>query len=64
MDNQIKNQLLNELENLTSNMEIPFAKRKDYNWLIQNAELSNQNHKNLAKVIKISQLLKKEEVIG
>jgi len=53
-------QLINELENLTSNMDIPFARRKDVNWLLRNADINNKNHKNLAKVIKICQLLSNE----
>jgi hypothetical protein len=61
MDNQVKNQLLNELENLTRNMDIPIQRQKDFRWLMRNAGINNPNHKNLGKINKICQLLMKEE---
>lgn len=60
MDKVTIMQLMNELENLTSNMDIPFGRRKDFRWLLRNADINNHNHKNLAKVIKICQLLSTE----
>jgi len=49
-----------ELENLTTNMDIPFYRRTDAAWLIRNASINNADHKNLAKVIKIATLLTRE----
>lgn len=60
MDSKTKNQLLNELENLTRSMNVPTFKQKDVDWLLENIETNNVNHKNLSKVKKICQLLKKE----
>jgi hypothetical protein len=54
-----KNQILNELEKLTSQMDIPFARLKDYNWLLRNAAINNPDSLKLKKVIMICQLLVK-----
>lgn len=56
------NQLLNELENLTISMNIPIGRRKDYNWILRNVQFENQGNRNLEKVIKICQILKKAEM--
>lgn len=64
MDNKTKNQLLNELENLTRFMDIPLQRQKDPHWLLRNAGINNANHKNLDKVIKICKFIMKEENNG
>lgn len=64
MDNKTKNQLLNELENLTRNMDIPLNRQKDPHWLSRNADINNPGHKNLDKITKICKLLMKEENNG
>ena len=56
------NQLLNELENLTTSMNIPIARRKDYRWIMRNGEILNEGNRNLDKVIKICKILLKEEM--
>jgi hypothetical protein len=61
MESIVKNQLLNELENLTRNMDIPIQRQRDFRWLSRNAGINNPNHKNLDKINKICQLLMKEE---
>jgi hypothetical protein len=61
MDNLIKNQLLNELENLTRQMDVPIHRQKDPGWLLRNAGINNPGHKNLEKIIKICKLLRKED---
>lgn len=61
LDPIVKQQLLNELENLTRSMDIPFARQKDPSWLLRNAGINNAGHKNLDKLIKICKLLRKEE---
>lgn len=61
IDNKTRNQLLNELEKLTSVMNIPIQKQKDSHWLLNNASINNPNHKNLEKIIKICNLLEKEK---
>lgn len=57
----VKKQLLDELENLTRLMDIPLARQKDHNWLLQNASINNQGHKNLEKVIRICKFLISKE---
>lgn len=64
MDNKTKNQLLNELENLTRFMDIPLNRQKDPHWLLRNAGINNQGHKNLDKVIRICKFIVKEERNG
>lgn len=61
MDNNTKQQLLNELENLTMNMNIPFLNLRDPDWLLENVEVSNVGHKNINKIIQISKLLVKDK---
>lgn len=57
----VKNQLLNELENLTRVMDIPLARQKDPHWLLRNADINNPNHKNLDKIIRICKFLISKE---
>ena len=57
-----RNQLLNELERITSLMDVPFARQKDYSWLLRNVAINNKNEKQVKKVITICQLLMKEEM--
>lgn len=49
--------LFAELEKLTTNMDIPVFRRMDAAWLVRNAPINNQDHKNLQKVMKIAKLL-------
>jgi hypothetical protein len=55
------NQLLNELERLSSLMNIPIGRRKDYRWIMRNGEILNEGNRNLEKVLKICKVLVKEE---
>lgn len=64
MDKKVKNQLLNELENLTDTMIIPLVRQKDCRWLLDNAAINNSNHKNLTKVIRICEYLIEREENG
>lgn len=57
MDDYTRSLLLNELENLTTPMDIPPQRRKDFRWLMRNAGINNGNHTNLPKVLKICKLL-------
>jgi len=57
LDQKVKQQLLNELENLTRSMNIPFNRQRDANWLLTNACVNNAGHKNLDKIVKICKLL-------
>lgn len=56
------NQLLNELERLSTLMNIPIARRKDYRWIMRNGEILNEGNRNLEKAIKICKMLLKEEM--
>lgn len=56
------NQLLNELERLTTLMNIPIGRRKDYRWIMRNGEILNEGNRNLDKTIKICKVLLKEEM--
>ena len=56
-----KKQLLDELEKLASFMDIPFARRKDYRWIMRNVSINNTDDKKIKKVISICQLLMKDE---
>lgn len=58
---EYRNQLLNELEKITSLMNVPFARQKDYSWLLNNIAINNENEKQVKKVITICQLLMKKE---
>ncbi|CAB4135658.1 hypothetical protein UFOVP573_55 [uncultured Caudovirales phage] len=61
---EYKKQLLNELEKLTSLMDIPFARRTDIHWILQNVVMNNTDEKKIKKVISICQLLVKDETNG
>ena len=61
MDNLTKTQLLNELENLTRQMDVPINRQKDPGWLLRNVGINNPGHKNINKIIKICKLLRKED---
>jgi hypothetical protein len=56
------NQLLNELERLSTLMNIPIGRRKDYRWIMRNGEVLNEGNRNLDKAIKICKVLLKEEM--
>ena len=62
MDKLQRNQLFNELDKITSVMNIPFARQKDCSWLLTNVAINNENEKQIKKVITICQLLMKEEM--
>jgi hypothetical protein len=59
---EYKNQLLDELEKLASSMDIPFARRKDYRWIMRNVSINNTDDKKIKKIITICQLLMKGEM--
>lgn len=40
-------------------MNVPFARQKDYSWLLNNIAINNENEKQVKKVITICQLLAK-----
>ena len=56
-----KQQLLDELEKLTSFLDIPFARRTDIHWILRNVAINNTDEKRVKKVISICQLLMKGE---
>ena len=56
-----KQQLLDELEKLTSLLDIPFARRTDIHWILRNVAINNSDEKRVKKVISICQLLMKGE---
>lgn len=58
---EYKNQILDELEKLTSTMNIPFARRRDYRWIIRNVAINNTDDEKIKKVLKICNLLVKGE---
>lgn len=64
MDNYTKHLLLNELDKLASSVNIPIARTKDYNWILRNVLINNENNKTTQKIIQICQLLKKGEDNG
>jgi hypothetical protein len=60
MDNYTRHLLLNELDKISSQFNIPISKSKDYEWILENLEISNQNEKSVKKVIQICSLLSSE----
>lgn len=58
---EYKAQILDELEKLTSSMNIPFARRRDYRWIIRNVAINNTDDEKIKKVLKICNLLLKGE---
>lgn len=60
MDNYTRHLLLNELDKISSQLNIPISKSKDYEWILENLEISNQNEKSVKKVIQICSLLSSE----
>jgi signal recognition particle subunit SEC65 len=61
---EYKSQILDELEKLASFLDIPFARRRDYRWIMRNVAINNTDNKNIKKVITICQLLMKDETNG
>lgn len=61
MDNYTKHLLLNELDKLATQIQIPIFRSKDYNWILRNIMINNESSERIQKVIKICQLLKKGE---
>lgn len=45
-------------------MDIPFARRTDIHWILQNVVMNNTDEKKIKKVISICQLLVKDETNG
>jgi len=60
MDNYTKHLLLNELEKISSQFNIPVSKSKDYEWILENIEINDQNKKSVKKIIQICSLLSSE----
>jgi len=61
MDNYTRHLLLNELDKLSSQVKIPMLRSKDYNWILRNLMINNEDNKTTKKIIQICQLLKKGE---
>lgn len=61
---EYKRQLLDELEKLSSLLDIPFARRRDYRWIMRNVAINNTDDKKMKKVISICQLLMKDKTNG
>jgi hypothetical protein len=61
MDNYTRHLLLNELDKLASQIQIPVFRTKDYNWILRNILINNESNEKVEKVIKICQLLKTQE---
>jgi hypothetical protein len=59
MHNENNEQLFNELEKLTREMNVPALRQKDTGWLLRNAGINNANHPNINKVIEICNALRK-----
>ena len=57
MDEKTKLLVINELERLTTSMDVPVFRRSDAGWLLRNVEINNADHPNLNKVIKICKQL-------
>jgi len=57
MDKRTELLLINELEKLTTSMDVPVFRRSDPGWLLRNAMFNNKDHPNLNKVIKICKQL-------
>lgn len=49
--------LINELNKLTTDMDIPQFRRTDVRWLARNAVINNPDHPNLSKVLLICKQL-------
>lgn len=52
--------VLNELEQLTASMDVPFHRRKDFGWLMRNVQINNPDHVNTQKVLKICKYLSQQ----
>ena len=61
MDNYTKHLLLNELDKLTSSVDIPIARTKDYHWILRNLMINNKSNKTTEKILQICKLLQKGE---
>lgn len=57
MDEKTKLLVINELEKLTTSMDVPVFRRTDPGWLLRNVQFNNKDHHNLEKVIKICKQL-------
>ena len=57
MDKRTELLLINELEKLTTSMDVPVFRRSDPGWLLRNVIFNNKDHPNLDKVIKICKQL-------
>jgi len=64
MDNYTRHLLLNELDKLASQVQIPVFRTKDYNWILRNILINNENNVKVQKILQICQLLKKSEDNG
>lgn len=61
MDNYTRHLLLNELDKLASQVKIPALRSKDYNWILRNLMINNEDNKTTKKIIQICKLLKEGE---
>jgi len=61
MDNYTRHLLLNELDKLSSQVKIPALRSKDYNWILRNLMINNEDNKTTKKIIQICKLLKEGE---
>jgi len=57
MDEKTKLLVINELERLTTGMDIPVFRRSDVLWLMRNAAINNEGHPSLKKVLLICKQL-------
>jgi hypothetical protein len=57
MDDIVKKTLFIQLQNLTSEMNVPPFRQKDPRWLLRNVGINNSTHPNLSNVIEICKKL-------
>ena len=59
MNDIVKQTLFIQLQNLTSEMDVPLFRQKDPRWLLRNVGINNSTHPNLSQVIEICKALLK-----
>lgn len=65
MDNkQTKEDLLSELESLTSQVDVPDYRRTSVKWLLKHLKKKNSQHPNFDRIIEICKTLKSMGVSG
>ncbi len=60
MDNYTRHLLLNELDKVSGQFNIPVSKSKDYEWILENLEINEQSQKTVKKILQICSLLSSE----